>query len=298
MQTAVVLLFCLVAIGWLILWAFLIAIKIRRREHLVKPQGRYIAEWDDVGSWNQAIGYCLVAIGFFFDIGWLVTRGEGVGAFLQTPVWAWVKTCGYMVGVVYLLINSGVCDPVSLSRLGFDLTKQDLKLGILASVAILPFSWIASSVMATIAYYCIPQMSTYSHPVTDAVKASSLALEYLPVVLVSVILAPACEEIIFRVLMQGRLEYNKLDDMDLIDEDDESRWLSKDCVSKIPWSPIVVTSGVFALLHIGFGVIPISLFVFSICLGYLYRQTGRFWPCFIVHALHNLFSILFVYSNK
>lgn len=276
---------------------FLIARKIRRREHLVKPQGRYIAEWDDGGFWNQAIGYCLFAT-CVFDIAWLVTRGEGAGAFLQTPLWAWLKTCGYMVGLVYLLINSGVRDCASLSSLGFNLTKRDLKLGIIASVAILPLAWIAASVMAMVAHYCIPQMSTYSHPVTNVVKASSLAFDYLPAVLISVVFGPACEEIIFRVLMQGHLEYNKLDDMELIDEDDDSMWISKDCVSKIPWSPIVVTSGVFALLHIGFGVIPISVFVLSICLGYLYRQTGRFWPCFIVHALYNLFSILFTFASK
>lgn len=264
---------------------------------MVEPQGKYIAEWDDSGFWNQAIGYCLLAI-CVFDIGCLVTRDEGGEAFLQSPAWAWMKICGYIAGLVFILRNLGVRDSASLNRLGFSLTKQDVKLGILASVAILPLAWIAASAMATVAYHFIPQMSTYSHPAINAVKASSLAWEYIPIILLSVILAPASEEIVYRVLIQGHLEYNKIDSMDLIDEEDDSRWISMDCVSKIPWSPILVTSVIFALLHIGFGVIPLSVFVLSMCLGYLYRQTGRFWPCFIVHSLHNLFSILFVLSHK
>lgn len=297
MKTAVVLLFCFVVIGWLILCGYLIARRMRGEKYLLSPQARHVAEWDDAGFWNQAIGYFLLAI-CFFDIGWLVTRGEGEAAFLQTPAWAWVKACGYMVGLVYMLINAGIRDAASVRSLGFNLTKRDLTLGILASVAILPLSWIASSLMATIAHHLIPQMSSYSHPVTNTLKASCSAWEYIPVFLISVVFGPACEEVMFRVLMQSHLEYNKLDDMELIDEDDESGYLSEDCVAKIPWSPIIVTSGVFSLLHIGFGVIPLSIFVFSLCIGYLYRQTGRFWPCFIVHALHNLFAVLFVFAKQ
>lgn len=51
--------------------------------------------------------------------------------------------------------------------------------------------------------------------------------------------------------------------------------------------PIVVTSLVFALMHAGQGAAPIPLFVLSLGLGYLYRQTGRMTAPLVVHFVLN-----------
>jgi membrane protease YdiL (CAAX protease family) len=45
-------------------------------------------------------------------------------------------------------------------------------------------------------------------------------------------------------------------------------------------------------MHLGQGAAPIPLFFFSLGVGYLYRQTGRLWPCIIVHFLLNAFSMI------
>lgn len=53
------------------------------------------------------------------------------------------------------------------------------------------------------------------------------------------------------------------------------------------WVPIVVTSLLFALAHYGQGPAPISLYLLSIGLGFLYRTTGNILLCIVVHALLN-----------
>jgi len=55
--------------------------------------------------------------------------------------------------------------------------------------------------------------------------------------------------------------------------------------------PIVVTSAVFALMHLGNGPDPIPLFVLAIGLGYLYQRTHRVLPCIVVHMLLNATSL-------
>ncbi len=56
--------------------------------------------------------------------------------------------------------------------------------------------------------------------------------------------------------------------------------------------PIVLSSLVFALVHLGNGPSPVPLFFFALVLGYLYRQTHRLWPSVIAHASLNALSTL------
>lgn len=58
-----------------------------------------------------------------------------------------------------------------------------------------------------------------------------------------------------------------------------------------PYWPIFVSSAVFALFHLGHGPAPITLFFFSLGLGYLYRQTQSIWPSVIVHMCLNALTM-------
>lgn len=58
-----------------------------------------------------------------------------------------------------------------------------------------------------------------------------------------------------------------------------------------PMWPIFVTSTIFAMMHFGQGAAPVALFVLSLGLGFLYRQTSSIVPCFVVHFLLNGFSM-------
>jgi membrane protease YdiL (CAAX protease family) len=60
------------------------------------------------------------------------------------------------------------------------------------------------------------------------------------------------------------------------------------------WLPIVASSALFALMHLGHGPAPIPLFFLAMTLGYIYQRTHRVLPCIIVHALLNGTSLAMV----
>ncbi len=51
--------------------------------------------------------------------------------------------------------------------------------------------------------------------------------------------------------------------------------------------PILVSSSLFAALHVSHGPDWIPLFFLALGLGYLYRQTNRLLPGMVVHFLLN-----------
>ena len=57
------------------------------------------------------------------------------------------------------------------------------------------------------------------------------------------------------------------------------------------WFPVVVSSLLFSLVHLGQGPAPIPIFVFAVGLGMIYRQTGRIVPCIVAHFCLNCFSM-------
>lgn len=60
------------------------------------------------------------------------------------------------------------------------------------------------------------------------------------------------------------------------------------------WLPIIISSGLFAAVHIGQGLAPVVLFLFGLALGYLFRQTGSIVPPIILHFLLNGFSMFWL----
>ena len=63
-----------------------------------------------------------------------------------------------------------------------------------------------------------------------------------------------------------------------------------------PWISILITSTIFAAMHLGSADIRMlpALAVLSIGLGLLYERKGRLLPCVIVHALFNAANVVFV----
>ncbi|MDX1964466.1 MAG: CPBP family intramembrane glutamic endopeptidase [Pirellulales bacterium] len=58
---------------------------------------------------------------------------------------------------------------------------------------------------------------------------------------------------------------------------------------------IVLTSLVFALMHLGQGPAPIPIFFLSLGLGLLFELTGRLWPGIVVHLMLNLTSTILLW---
>jgi membrane protease YdiL (CAAX protease family) len=53
------------------------------------------------------------------------------------------------------------------------------------------------------------------------------------------------------------------------------------------WTPIVISSLLFALAHSGQGAAPIPLYVLALGLGFLYKTTGNLFLCVLIHAMLN-----------
>ena len=56
----------------------------------------------------------------------------------------------------------------------------------------------------------------------------------------------------------------------------------------------MITSALFAVMHLGQGLAPIPLFVFSLLLGYLYQRTGSLLPCIGLHMINNGYSVFWL----
>jgi membrane protease YdiL (CAAX protease family) len=52
-------------------------------------------------------------------------------------------------------------------------------------------------------------------------------------------------------------------------------------------APVLISSVIFAALHIGAGPAPISLLPLALILGFVFLRTGRLLPCVLTHALFN-----------
>ena len=149
----------------------------------------------------------------------------------------------------------------------------------------------------------------------------------------AVVVAPVCEEITFRLLLQGWLE--RWEDARLgwrrkptnvpVDEDSpavdgETQVLSEPLnqpavcsvvvddttsetdpprmgIAGLPygWLPIIVSAIMFGLAHFGYGPEPIPLFLLALVLGFLYQRTHRIIPSIVTHALFNLFSMILLW---
>ncbi|MEX2316482.1 MAG: CPBP family intramembrane glutamic endopeptidase [Pirellulales bacterium] len=113
------------------------------------------------------------------------------------------------------------------------------------------------------------------HPIVDAVLREANPVVLLLAAVSAVIVAPICEEITFRLLLQGWLEKR------MTNEEQMAIWL-----------PISVSSVLFALAHAGQGSAPVALFFLAMILGYLYQRTHRIIPCIAMHAMFNLLTIV------
>jgi membrane protease YdiL (CAAX protease family) len=138
------------------------------------------------------------------------------------------------------------------------------------------------------------------HPLVEMVGREANPLVLLTATVSAVIVAPICEEISFRLLLQGWLEKGAPRQM----ANDECLMTNEDSSSddqpsfdirhsSLPmWLPIIISSLLFALAHFGQGVAPVALFILAIVLGYTYQRTHRIVPCIVTHALFNLLTMI------
>ncbi|TWT67594.1 CAAX amino terminal protease self- immunity [Posidoniimonas polymericola] len=63
------------------------------------------------------------------------------------------------------------------------------------------------------------------------------------------------------------------------------------------WGPVMISSFVFALVHISQGAAIGPLFLFALMLGYLYQRTHRITPSIFAHMTFNTISLAAAYAS-
>lgn len=161
------------------------------------------------------------------------------------------------------------------------------------------------------------------HPLLDRMQTTPDPWVFAAVLVSAVVAAPLFEEVLFRLLLQGGLEHweNKLaarraqrealteafiHDGIIRDieaelnveeaEPDEWQFTAVDPAS-VPglrhgWAPILVSSFLFAVAHLGNGPSPLPLFVLALFLGYAYQRTHRIVPSIVAHGVFNSLSVI------
>ena len=158
------------------------------------------------------------------------------------------------------------------------------------------------------------------HPLVQMVTEEPHPLLLVFAFVAAVVVAPVCEEIAFRLLLQGWLEkwedgrFTLSADVNEPERqgegetrrqgDEENATMeTSPClpVSLSPclfpglphgWLPILVSSVLFSLAHYGHGPDPIPLLFLAVILGYTYQRTHRIVPCIVTHMLFNLLTLV------
>jgi membrane protease YdiL (CAAX protease family) len=285
----------LVASGWL--WLGPIRKRLSAQLPVTEPQDRPAAPWS-LSEFFLCFGLwllCSVSLNVTVQKHWGTGEEprnleEGVAAMTNLPpegmiAMSWGSVLVVVLVIACLLTYLGLHHRGALIAFGLWPNRSDIRLGLLASLALIPPVMLLSTVLSSLV--------KYEHPVFDTLSSQSSLLLFISMFVGVVFVTPVFEEFMFRGLFQGGLE--KLTRLwNYRDEDPPPlvHTIRRDEVLRWSWMPVIVSSVVFAMMHFGQGLAPVPLFFFSLGLGYLYRQTGRLWPCVVAHAILNLIGML------
>jgi membrane protease YdiL (CAAX protease family) len=171
---------------------------------------------------------------------------------------------------------------LSLRRIGYD-----------ARLGVLTFFAVALPVLGLLQFlvwlqHLVEPGEPTQHPIIVLLQQEPGAHIYVIAALAAVVVAPLAEEFFFRVLLQGWLETAGPDSSSTATLGDD---LLAESTPPVRWRPIVLSSVLFAAVHLGQGLAPAPLFFFSLALGYLYQRTHRIWASAALHFSLNATSL-------
>jgi membrane protease YdiL (CAAX protease family) len=201
---------------------------------------------------------------------------------------------------------------------------RDISIGAAAClVALAPVLMLQNTLMN----YFYPQLTESAHPIIKMIKESPSAWMLIWTGVATVVLAPLCEELTFRLLLQGWLERwedrqlgwrqaaaevpviasetTSLDGPVAAANQSVERLAPASPAPEPPrrgigglpygWFPIIVSAAAFGIAHIGYGPEPAPIFLLGLVLGYVYQRTHRIVPSMVTHALFNSFTMFILW---
>jgi membrane protease YdiL (CAAX protease family) len=149
------------------------------------------------------------------------------------------------------------------------------------------------------------------HPLVQELLVNHSTSMMLAAAAAAVVAAPIYEETAFRLAFQGWLEkslaspgnagaetvlgiseFGKASEQDFLDPREAVRAAELAVAPPVSWTPVIISSALFGLAHLGHGVSPLPLMLLGGVLGYLYRQTHRVVPSMACHLLFNTFTFV------
>lgn len=195
---------------------------------------------------------------------------------------------------------------------------RDIRIGVIA--------WLACIAPVYLTQIALTMMfgPTDGHLLLNVVQEKPDLLTFLVAFVVAVVLAPICEEPLFRLVLQGSLEKAEdrligrrtpavevvRNDVEIVPEVTETALAEE--VSPSPpvqleppkvgafglpygWLPILVSALLFGLAHFGYGPEPVPMFLLGLIFGYVYQRTHRIVPTLVAHALFNGMSLFMLW---
>lgn len=232
-----------------------------------------------------------------------------LGALIAVDGVARLLTIGLVLTLLFLQ------DRRIVQRFGWLPRWRDIALGMVASCMLLPLVFGIQAALSNL----VP----YEHAVLEIISEGPPVWVLYAMAFTSMIVAPLVEEFFFRGVLQGWFQrlaapspspaaafaagaqevsalpaaaeslaspYTPPQSDDLATATPD--WIDGKQVARWPWWPVLLSSLLFALVHLGQGAAPIALFFLALGLGYLYRITGRLWPSITVHFVLNGISTL------
>jgi membrane protease YdiL (CAAX protease family) len=225
-----------------------------------------------------------------------------------------------------LVVGIAVLSQSSLRDLGIVPTPRQIARDVGTGVA--AFLAVAAPVhfVQALMIYLMGQQELSNNPLIKMVTSGEPQLGvFVLATIAAVVVAPICEEVLYRLVLQGWLE--KWEDERLgwrepavlsqFEGDDlgvavdspvtESNSVSTAeanppmrGVAGLPygWLPILISSALFAAAHYGYGPEPVPIFLLAIILGYVYQRTHRIIPCIVAHSLFNALTMITLWGLK
>ena len=144
--------------------------------------------------------------------------------------------------------------------------------GVVGGLAIIPLVLTATSLVQEIMRW-FGAAPPQEHSLLIVFQQPS-AIDRLLVILSAVILAPLFEELVFRAHLQSAIRK----------------------YSGSPWLAVILASGLFALVHGIWWMMP-PLFVLALGMGYVYERTRNIWASITIHAAFNALSLTVEYIS-
>lgn len=208
-----------------------------------------------------------------------LTRPETAEQFITEVAGGMVAGLG---AVAIVLSWMRLIDRDARRKLGLTFCQSDVWLGLVAAIMILPPVLLVSA--------GVNQLVEYEHPVLESLAELASPAVFVVTFIGTAIITPVVEELMLRGLLQGALQgyADRASDPDGINP----QW------RPTSFWPIAATSLIFSIMHLGQGAAPIPLFLLSVGLGYLYRQTGSLTAPIVVHMVLNGMTLITEVSKQ